>query len=279
MKKKYFLLLSILALQFNISAQVISTETFETETLNSTSFTDNSQVFNVTSQSGGIFDVYSSTTAYGWSGTANDFRFLDNTGTAALNVPVGFTISTAGAVPFRMVSLWIYMSQSNLSSLGTGGSLTVVGKLSGANQFTATANSGFNTSSTTNNGYTLINFATFGGFDNTAKNIDQLIFTTTGQFAYVALDAFKWSTTLLAKDEFDLTGFKCYPIPANNFLNVSYSKNIDSISLINVLGQEIYSSIVNQTDVEINLETISKGTYFLKVVSEGNQKIVKIIRE
>lgn len=278
MKKKYFISLILVAVNLGFTAQVISTETFETETTASSFFTDNSQVFNITSQAGGTFDVYSNATAYGWNGTANDFKFIDNTGTASFNVPVGFTISSSGAVPFRIVSLWVYMSQSNLSSLGTGGSLTIVGKLAGVTKFTATANSGFNTNATTNNGFTLINFATFGGADNTTENIDQLVFTTTGSFAYVALDTFKWSTAPLARDEFDMAGFKCYPIPANNLLNITYSKNIDSLSLINIFGQEVYTSVVNALDAKINLEGLSNGIYLLKIASDGNKKTVKFVK-
>jgi hypothetical protein len=194
MKNKYLLILLIPFFVSVLNAQTISTETFETEAQNSTSFTDNGQVFNITSQSGGTFDVYSSGVDYGWSGTVNDFRFIDNSGSATSNQNCGFTIASAGATPFRIVSFWIYLSRSNLASLGTGGSLTVVGKLGGVTQFTATSSSGFNSAASTNNGYTLINFATFGGSNNTTFNIDQLVISTGGLFEYAGLDAFVWST-------------------------------------------------------------------------------------
>lgn len=44
-----------------------------------------------------------------------------------------------------------------------------------------------------NNGFTLINFANFGGSDNQSKIIVRFEVQTTGNFEYVALDAMTWS--------------------------------------------------------------------------------------
>ena len=55
MKKYYIYLLITFLFVGSVSAQ--TTENFESEADNSTSFTDNNQVFNITSQSGGTFDV------------------------------------------------------------------------------------------------------------------------------------------------------------------------------------------------------------------------------
>lgn len=69
-----------------------TTETFETEANNSVSFTDNGQVFNITSQAQGPFRIQGGFPGTGWSGTAADNRYIDNSGTASANVPVQFTI-------------------------------------------------------------------------------------------------------------------------------------------------------------------------------------------
>lgn len=190
MLKKTFTLCFLLLLSISIHAQ--STETFETEVFSSTTFTDNSQIFNITSQAGGIFDIYVDPVAYGWNGVATDFRFIDNSGSSTNNIPVKFTISSNGGSTFKVLGFWIYLSKSNLTSLGTGGSLTIQGKYLGNSQYTATASSGFNTNGSVNNGYTFINPANFGGENNGSKVIDQLVITTSGSFEYAALDAFNW---------------------------------------------------------------------------------------
>jgi hypothetical protein len=197
MIKKIFKALSFLVLfPLSIEAQVTSTETFETETTSSTSFTDNSQVFNITSQSHGPFDIQTAYPGTGWNGTAADNVYIDNDGFAVGGQGTGFTISTAGAVPFTIKSLWMYLAD-NTANVNVTGTLTIVGKLGGATQFTATKTSPFNNTNVgVSNGFTLIDFTTFGGGNNSNISIDQLVFTTTTNFNYVGLDAFTWATVV-----------------------------------------------------------------------------------
>src|SRR6218665_300961 len=177
----------------NITAQ--TTETFETETMNSTSFTDNSQIFNITTQLSGVqpFDIQTAYPNTGWNGTAADNNYIDNSSGTVNGQGVGFTITSAGNVPFLLNSFWLYLSDHSLNLTGSG-TVTVVGKLAGVTKFTASSSSGFNTNSTVAKGFTLIDFTTFGGSNNTAIPIDQVVITTTATFEYVALDAFKWTT-------------------------------------------------------------------------------------
>lgn len=75
MKKYYFLFLLILFVNGLVKGQT-STEQFETESLASTSFTDNGVIFNILSHQS-LFDVYVLPNG-GWNGTSNDNRFIDN---------------------------------------------------------------------------------------------------------------------------------------------------------------------------------------------------------
>lgn len=188
---KTFILSTLLSVLAVTQLYAQTTETFETES--GTSFTDNGQVFNITSQLAGPFDIQAAFPGTGWNGTAADNRYIDNDGYAVAGQNVQFTISSAGATPFRINSVWMYLSDHN-TSVAVSGSLTVVGKLGGVTQFTATASSGFNTNAGVSNGFSFINFTTFGGNNNTNTNIDQLVFSTGGLFEYVAMDAFTWST-------------------------------------------------------------------------------------
>ncbi|MGZ4094135.1 MAG: LamG-like jellyroll fold domain-containing protein [Bacteroidia bacterium] len=195
MIKKLLSTLALLALiPLSSTAQTVSTEDFETETGGSTSFTDNGQVFNITTQAQGPFDIDAAYPGTGWNGTTNDNRYIDNDGFAVAGLGTGFTISSSGSVPFNIKSVWMYLAD-NTANVNVSGALTIVGKLGGVTKFTASATSPFNnTSVSTNNGFTLIDFTTFGGSNNASTNIDQLVFSTTPNFTYVGLDAFKWST-------------------------------------------------------------------------------------
>lgn len=206
--KKYVLLFGSILMSSAFLAQ--STETFETETAASTSFTDNGQVFNITSQAAGPFDIQTGFPGTGWSGTAADNRYIDNDGSAATSFTVGFTISSAGAVPFKLNSMYMFFSNAVSLNQNVAGSLTLVGKLGGVPQYTATASSGFVNSTATNNGFTFINMSTFGGSNNSNTFIDQIEITTGGQYEYVALDAFNWTTSAVLTAATSQTNSACY---------------------------------------------------------------------
>lgn len=217
--KKYLLLLGFALITPVFFAQ--STETFETEAAASTSFTDNGQVFNITSQAGGLFDIQTGFPGTGWNGTAADNRYIDNDGSAATSFTVGFTISSAGAVPFKLNSMYMFFSNAVSLNQNVPGSLTLVGKLGGVTQYTATASSGFVTSTATNNGFTFINMSTFGGSNNSNTFIDQIVITTGGQYEYVALDAFNWTTSAVLTASTSQTNSACYG--GTGFASVSAS--------------------------------------------------------
>jgi hypothetical protein len=195
MKKNYLLILAALLASQLFFAQ--STETFEGETPEATSFTDNGQVFTISSQSGGAFHIfYDGTVTFGWNGTSKDNAFIDNsstTGNGATNgVNVGFTISSQGATPFTLKKFYAYLAEYEANLVNTG-TMTVTGKLGGVTQFTATLTSGTsNTSYTYQNGFTLIDLTTLGGSDNSNTSIDTFVITTTGDYEYISLDAMTW---------------------------------------------------------------------------------------
>jgi len=178
----------ILAFLFGISVFSQTTETFETESFGSQNFTDNGQVFNITTQTAGQTFAISNYAGAGWNGTAADNQFIDNSGYANYE-PVQFTISSSGQKRFKLKSLYLFFSQTDLIP-GTG-NCTITGKLNGVTQFTAVNSTNFN-SSGVNNGYTNISLSTYGGSDNSNVVIDQFVITTTGSFEYVTLDAMNW---------------------------------------------------------------------------------------
>jgi CHRD domain/Secretion system C-terminal sorting domain/Ig-like domain CHU_C associated len=185
--KKYLYTLALFLLSVSFFGQA-TTVTFETETVGSTSFTNNGQVFNVTTQTPSQTFAVSNYTGAGWNGTAPDDQLLDNSFSANY-VPVQFTVSSAGQVAFKLKSIYIFLAEDAIMS-GTG-NVTITGKLSGNTVFTAVATSDFNTS-VANNGYTFFNLASYGGADNSNKLIDEYVIATSGTFYYAGLDAMTW---------------------------------------------------------------------------------------
>jgi Secretion system C-terminal sorting domain/Cleaved Adhesin Domain len=94
-----------------------------------------------------------------------------------------------------------------------------------------------------------------------------------GAFDLSAYDASLSATT------FDETGFTSYPNPVIDILNLSYSKNIDKVQVMNLLGQEVVSKSINATDVKVDMSTLASGTYLVKVTSDNQIKTIKVFKE
>lgn len=274
MKNKYKHL--IIAFLFGGTIIAQTTETFETETDNSATFTDNSIVFTTTSVAGGTFDI-GNFAGTGWNGTTADNKYIDNSGTADIGIPVQFKIKSPVATAFKLKSIYLFLSQSNVNP-GTG-SCTITGKLAGSPVFTATSSTGFNANPLVNNGFTFVNLTTFGGVDNSNKTIDEFTITTTGTFEYVALDAMTWLNIPLKVDEFDSNAFNFYPNPVKNTLNLSYSSAMTSVSVLNMIGQTISEKSINAKEAQIEMSNLAKGTYLVEVKSADSSKTIKVIKE
>ena len=71
--------------------------------------------------------------------------------------------------------------------------------------------------------------------------------------------------------------FKLFPNPANNLTNVVGLTEGTKVELINIVGKTVYAEVVNGTQVELNLNDYSSGTYFIKVSSDKNQLTKKLV--
>lgn len=68
-----------------------------------------------------------------------------------------------------------------------------------------------------------------------------------------------------------------YPNPTTNEINISTLANIDDVELVNTLGQIVYKSEVNTNSTNINVKNFERGTYFVKVRTNGKVSTSKII--
>jgi Secretion system C-terminal sorting domain len=84
---------------------------------------------------------------------------------------------------------------------------------------------------------------------------------------------------MFASSSFDSTNFSSYPNPVVDILNLSYSKNIDKVQVINLLGQEVVAKSINATDAKVDMSALSSGTYLVKVTSDNQIKTLKVIKQ
>ncbi|TPG44395.1 T9SS type A sorting domain-containing protein [Flavobacterium pectinovorum] len=83
----------------------------------------------------------------------------------------------------------------------------------------------------------------------------------------------------LSTPDFVLPNFKYYPNPVKHLLTINNTAVIDEIEIYAVSGQSILSKRIDSDHAEIDLSNVSAGLYFLKVKSEGQVKIVKLVKK
>jgi hypothetical protein len=64
-----------------------------------------------------------------------------------------------------------------------------------------------------------------------------------------------------------------------NSLSISNASLIEEIEITSLLGQRILTKKINELQTELNLSELANGVYFVKVISEGQEKTIKIIKE
>ncbi len=274
MKSTTILLIFSLFISTFSNAQT-STEQFETESVGSTSFTDNGVIFNIIS---GVatYDIYA-LSGGGWNGTAADNRFIDNTGTAtAQYANSSLTIKTTSNL-FKVNRFWVYLTD-RLNVLSAPGTLTVTGKLSGVTKFSQTKSTGFTTSISTNNGFTLIDLTNLNGQNYSNIVLDELVVTIGGDFRYMALDAFTWvkdTGLVLAANEVKPSkkDSGVYPNPTNGPLTIKTDENT-KFEVYSQAGQLVKTIETQKGINETDISELPKGIYTVKS-SRESYKIIK----
>jgi hypothetical protein len=80
----------------------------------------------------------------------------------------------------------------------------------------------------------------------------------------------------LSNTQFELKGLTYAPNPVESDLSLKSDDLIDSVSVYNLLGQLVSFKKCNATIIQIDLETLNSGCYFVNVTSENKQSTIKI---
>ena len=83
----------------------------------------------------------------------------------------------------------------------------------------------------------------------------------------------------LSANEFNLAdGFKAYPNPVNNILNIEFYREFNEVKVFNMLGKEVLIKKVNANTTQIDMSVLDTGTYFVKISSENTFKTIKVFK-
>ncbi|RYE13752.1 MAG: T9SS type A sorting domain-containing protein [Sphingobacteriales bacterium] len=86
-------------------------------------------------------------------------------------------------------------------------------------------------------------------------------------------------TEILSAPGFELSSLKYYPNPVTDKLNISYSGEISSVVIYNIVGQQVLNVAPNANNAEVNTASLPLGTYICTVTSRGSTATIKIIKQ
>ncbi len=123
----------------------------------------------------------------------------------------------------------------------------------------------------------------------TAKKIDALNPFYSGELGAGRIDALAAMTcventipppsvdTLIADIDADI--LTVYPNPTNNILHIDGLTNVTQINLLDVASKVVYNRInLTSNQLSIDLNTISKGVYYLQVEKPSGTEFVKVVK-
>ncbi len=84
---------------------------------------------------------------------------------------------------------------------------------------------------------------------------------------------------VLGNDSFDAAAFTYYPNPVKNVLNVKHSSEITSVTVFNLLGQQVLAKKVNATEGTIDMSVLADGPYVVNITAGGNVKTIKVVKK
>lgn len=176
----------------------------------------------------------------------------------------------------------IYAQQSNLHSAmhNTTTSATIV-------DFNTTSDANYILRQGTKTGYTADDWAVSA--NGSSSSVPNWVFSTSLEKVYpdefagwegikdVYGDLNPVAATLSIDDVFTKANFNLYPNPADNFVEVATTLDIDTIEIYNLLGKRV-SSVKKLTSNRIDVSTLSKGLYLMKITSGTSTTTRKIIK-
>ena len=83
----------------------------------------------------------------------------------------------------------------------------------------------------------------------------------------------------LSSNTFDNNNFMVYPNPVKDILNLSYTSEISTVRVMNMLGQEVISRKLNSANAQVDMSQLSAGTYIVNVTIGDTVKTIKVVKQ
>ncbi|WP_425075808.1 T9SS type A sorting domain-containing protein [Psychroserpens sp. S379A] len=88
-----------------------------------------------------------------------------------------------------------------------------------------------------------------------------------------------YNSTLSIDDYENQNAFTYFPNPVKNTLTLTATQNIQNISVLNILGQEVLRSTPNAFENVLDMNSLKSGSYFVKVTINDVTETVRVIKK
>ena len=83
----------------------------------------------------------------------------------------------------------------------------------------------------------------------------------------------------LSSVKFDQLSLSLFPNPVNDILTVTNSEVLETVSIVNLLGQDVKSVKANDRQVQVNVSSLANGAYLLRATTaDGRGGVIKFIK-
>jgi hypothetical protein len=117
----------------------------------------------------------------------------------------------------------------------------------------------------------------FAALPNKTK-ITQLLIDPIGP-STVYIDNFYFWKAPLAVTTFDTPKVSLYPNPTTGLVTILAGSTIETMTVFNVLGQEMLSQKGNSASETLNISNFKSGVYLVRTTSNGKIATSRIVKE
>ena len=131
------------------------------------------------------------------------------------------------------------------------------------------------------------------GLTNESSSISEITLSSTSsnvKFAFYAFSGawggdydfhitdFRITSTSLGIEDSSISLFNYFPNPVNDMLTIRAQKDVDHITVYNMLGQVVKRQSPNTRDCTVDLSAMQTGAYFVKVSIDNTVETVRILK-
>ena len=122
----------------------------------------------------------------------------------------------------------------------------------------------------------MTSFNAIGGTNNT----DFTQFVITSDLGTVFYDnIYLHKNTVLGTSNFDAAQISMYPNPATTNFTIQAKQEMETVSVYNLLGQEVISKFPNSKEAAIDVSSLQVGIYIIRTSINGNVSASRFIKE